>query len=34
MRVTRDVQLGAGVNIGLTSATDDLNPFVGLSVRY
>jgi hypothetical protein len=33
-RLTRDLQLDAGVNIGLTSAADDLNPFVGLSVRY
>jgi hypothetical protein len=33
-RLTRDVQLDAGVNIGLTSAADDVNPFVGLSVRY
>jgi hypothetical protein len=33
-RVTRDVQLDAGVNIGLTDAADDLNPFVGLSLRY
>jgi hypothetical protein len=33
-RLTRDVQLDAGVNIGLTEAADDLNPFVGLSVRY
>lgn len=33
-RVTRNVQLDAGVNIGLTEAADDLNPFVGLSVRY
>jgi hypothetical protein len=33
-RMTRDVQLDAGVNIGLTDAADDLNPFVGLSVRY
>ena len=24
----------AGMNIGLTSAADDLNPFVGLSLRY
>ena len=32
--LTRDVQLDAGVNIGLTSAADDVNPFVGLSVRY
>jgi hypothetical protein len=33
-RLTRNVQLDAGVNIGLTEAADDLNPFVGLSVRY
>ena len=33
-RLTRDVQLDAGVNIGLTKAADDVNPFVGLSVRY
>jgi hypothetical protein len=32
--VTRNVQLDAGINIGLTHAADDLNPFVGLSVRY
>jgi hypothetical protein len=33
-RLTRDVQLDAGANIGLTKAADDVNPFVGLSVRY
>jgi Putative MetA-pathway of phenol degradation len=33
-RLTRDLQLDAGVNIGLTSAADDVNPFVGLTVRY
>jgi hypothetical protein len=32
--VTRDIQLDAGMNIGLTSAADDLNPFIGLSLRY
>lgn len=32
--LTRDIQLDAGMNIGLTSAADDLNPFVGLSLRY
>lgn len=32
--VTRDIQLDAGMNIGLTSAADDLNPFIGLSMRY
>ena len=30
----RNVQLDAGMNVGLTEAADDLNPFVGLSVRY
>lgn len=32
--VTRDIQFDAGVNIGLTDAADDLNPFIGLSMRY
>jgi len=32
--LTRDIQFDAGMNIGLTSAADDLNPFVGLSLRY
>ncbi len=32
--ITRDIQLDAGVNIGLTDAADDLNPFIGLSMRY
>jgi hypothetical protein len=32
--LTRDIQLDAGMNIGLTSAADDLNPFIGLSMRY
>lgn len=30
----RDVQLDAGVNVGLTDAAEDLNPFLGLSLRY
>lgn len=29
-----DVQLDAGLNVGVTSAADDLNPFVGLAVRF
>jgi hypothetical protein len=29
-----NLQLDAGLNVGLTEAADDLNPFVGLSVRY
>lgn len=32
--LSRNVQLDAGMNIGLTEAADDLNPFIGLSVRY
>jgi len=32
--VARDIQLDAGMNIGLTAAADDLNPFFGLSLRY
>jgi hypothetical protein len=32
--LTRDIQLDAGMNIGLTSEADDLNPFIGLSMRY
>ena len=32
--LSANVQLDAGVNIGLTDAADDLNPFVGLSIRY
>lgn len=32
--LTDDIQLDAGVNIGLTRAADDLNPFVGLSFRF
>ena len=33
-KLSRNVQLDAGVNVGLTKAANDLNPFVGLSVRY
>ncbi len=33
-RLSPNVQLDTGVNIGLTDAADDLNPFVGLSLRY
>ena len=33
-RITPTIQLDTGVNIGLTKAADDLNPFVGMSVRY
>ena len=32
--MTPDIQIDGGVNIGVTKAADDLNPFCGLSVRY
>ncbi|MEY4483280.1 MAG: hypothetical protein RL693_732 [Verrucomicrobiota bacterium] len=31
--VTKNVQFDAGVNFGVTEAADDLNPFIGFSVR-
>jgi hypothetical protein len=31
--VTDDIQLDAGVNVGITRAADELNPFIGISVR-
>lgn len=32
--LSENVRLDAGVNIGVTKAADDLNPFVGLSLRF
>lgn len=32
--ITNDIQLDAGVNIGVTRAADDINPFLGLSMRF
>jgi hypothetical protein len=32
--ISDDIQLDAGVNIGLTRSADDVNPFVGLSWRF
>lgn len=32
--LTENIQLDAGINIGLTEAADDLQPFVGLSTRF
>ena len=29
-----NIQLNAGMNVGVTRSADDLNPFVGLSVRF
>ena len=33
-RLTKNVQLDAGVNFGMTSAADRVNPFVGATVRF
>jgi hypothetical protein len=33
-RLSKNVQLDAGVNFGITPAADRLNPFVGLAVRF
>jgi long-subunit fatty acid transport protein len=33
-RLSKNVQLDAGVNFGVTSAADRINPFVGLAVRF
>jgi hypothetical protein len=32
--VSKDVQLDAGINLGVTRSADDWNPFVGLSFRF
>jgi hypothetical protein len=32
--LTENIQLDAGVNVGLTRAADDLNPFAGVTVRF
>ena len=32
--VTENLQLNAGVNIGLTRSADDWNPYVGLAWRF
>jgi hypothetical protein len=32
--IGKNMQLDAGVNIGVTDAADDLNPFVGFTVRF
>lgn len=29
-----NIQLDAGINIGVTDSADDFNPFIGLSIRY
>jgi hypothetical protein len=32
--ITPNLQLDAGINIGITRSADDINPFLGLSFRY
>lgn len=32
--LTEDIQFDAGVNVGITRAADELNPFCGVSMRY
>jgi len=32
--LTRDIQLDAGINVGVTRSADDLNPFLGISFRF
>jgi hypothetical protein len=32
--VTDDIQLDAGVNIGVTRSAEDINPFLGVSWRF
>lgn len=32
--LTKDIQLDAGINIGVTRAADDIQPFVGISWRF
>lgn len=32
--LTDDIQLDAGVNIGVTKAAEDFNPFIGISFRF
>jgi hypothetical protein len=32
--LTKDIQLDAGVNIGITKSADDVSPFLGLSWRF
>lgn len=32
--ITKNLQFDAGINLGLTSASDRINPFVGLSQRF
>lgn len=33
-KLSKNMQLDAGINVGLTDAADRVNPFVGISMRY
>ncbi len=33
-KITKNVQLDAGINFGVTRAADRVNPFLGLSARF
>jgi outer membrane autotransporter protein len=33
-QLNKNMQLDAGVNVGVTPAADRINPFVGLAVRF
>jgi long-subunit fatty acid transport protein len=33
-KLTKNIQLDAGVNFGIASSTDRINPFVGVSTRF
>jgi hypothetical protein len=33
-RLSKNLQLDAGINVGVTPAADRFNPFVGLAVRF
>ena len=32
--LTKDIQLDAGLNVGVTRSADDINPFLGISFRF
>jgi hypothetical protein len=32
--LTENIQLDAGVNIGITKSAEDFNPFIGISFRF
>jgi hypothetical protein len=33
-QLTADIQFDAGCNFGVTDSADDLNPFIGISIRF